>query len=790
MTVTDEVQGTELVLEKELRLALVLYGGVSLAIYMHGTTKELHRLVRASARPAGDADAPPTEKFYRELLLAKATGEQVRTRVVVDLIAGTSAGGINGVYLAKALAHDLSQDSLRDLWLDRGDIGGLLRGWRAVPWQWRVPWVLATLPWAPALRGDAMAGWLHEALEGMDPPADRPPATLLPPGHRLRLYVTLTDFAGYARRLPLGDPPVVTDHRHRHVMEFRHGDGDGDFTPDALDNAALAFAARATSCFPGAFGAVSFAGFTRALRRARGRDLDLSPLEQRRVFRHYPLAGAAVRAAHFVDGGVLDNRPFGHVIEGIRQAPAGVEVDRRLLYLEPSPTPEADATAGAAPADGRPPGPLMTVLGSVTGIPRHEPIIDEILDVGRINERVGQIQDVIRTNWSAIATCVEDALQGFDLSDPPADPADARLAAWHDAIHAEAVAQVGFGHAAYTRAKIGDAVDRWAATLCHLARYPEDCPQAGLIRLAMRTWARDAGLFPEQSPELTDRQIAFLRDFDLGYGRRRLRFVIDALSWWYDPETEPDFTVPSRGQLDDGKARLYASLGRLEATMHGEGIPAELRARIDAVFGAGALADYLADGPDGHRRFLTDNRATLDGIVASFRAHLQERLAGFGAGVYAELHGLTAGWHPEARRRLLIRHLGFPIWDAVLFPLQSVAQLAERDAVELMRCSPLDSRLLTPPGDGPKLAGTAHHNFGAFFDRAGRERDYLWGRLDAAERLVGLLLGADHPERDQWCRLAFAAVLDEEADALPAAADLVAALRSQTGVAEGTEALA
>ena len=26
-------------------------------------------------------------------------------------------------------------------------------------------------------------------------------------------------------------------------------------------------------------------------------------------------------------------------------------------------------------------------------------------------------------------------------------------------------------------------------------------------------------------------------------------------------------------------------------------------------------------------------------------------------------------------------------------------------------------------------------HFGAFFDRAGREGDYLWGRLDAAERL-------------------------------------------------------
>ena len=35
--------------EKELRLALVCYGGASLAIYMHGITKEILKLLRASA---------------------------------------------------------------------------------------------------------------------------------------------------------------------------------------------------------------------------------------------------------------------------------------------------------------------------------------------------------------------------------------------------------------------------------------------------------------------------------------------------------------------------------------------------------------------------------------------------------------------------------------------------------------------------------------------------------------------------------------------------------------------
>src|SRR5204862_5366800 len=91
---------------KELRLALVCYGGSSLAIYMHGVTKELNRLVKGSALLASsDADlvdtGSPSEQAYAKLL-EELTGRDggVQTRVVVDIIAGTSAGGINGICLA------------------------------------------------------------------------------------------------------------------------------------------------------------------------------------------------------------------------------------------------------------------------------------------------------------------------------------------------------------------------------------------------------------------------------------------------------------------------------------------------------------------------------------------------------------------------------------------------------------------------------------------------------------------------------------------------------------------
>jgi patatin-related protein len=128
--------------EKELRIALVCFGGVSLAVYMHGISKEILKLVRASRALHGISDrakrakaafldnADPenreydTESIYFELL--REIGHKVELRVVVDVIAGASAGGINGTMLARALSHDLPLGPQRNLWLDNADVSVLL----------------------------------------------------------------------------------------------------------------------------------------------------------------------------------------------------------------------------------------------------------------------------------------------------------------------------------------------------------------------------------------------------------------------------------------------------------------------------------------------------------------------------------------------------------------------------------------------------------------------------------------------------------------------------------------
>src|SRR5690348_9932999 len=96
------------VASQDLRIGVVLTGGVSLAVWMGGVVAELHRLARGTGA-------------YRIL-----TG-LIRTNVSIDVIGGSSAGGVNGAVLAMALTHDTDASSVRDIWVERASLRDMLR---------------------------------------------------------------------------------------------------------------------------------------------------------------------------------------------------------------------------------------------------------------------------------------------------------------------------------------------------------------------------------------------------------------------------------------------------------------------------------------------------------------------------------------------------------------------------------------------------------------------------------------------------------------------------------------
>ena len=215
--------------------------------------------------------------------------------------------------------------------------------------------------------------------------------------------------------------------------------------------------------------------------------------------------------------------------------------------------------------------------------------------------------------------------------------------------------------------------------------------------------------------------------------------------------------------------------------MSGTGFDEALRGRYEACFDPDAMRKFMERAGFDSDAYVREHREQLDDLEVALRAYLKERMAGFTADLYVGLLLLTEGWNKERRWDLLVRYLGFPFWDVLLYPVQALSDVGERDSVEIVRLSPRDTHRIPVEGDArhKKLIGAEKGHFGAFLSRKGREQDYLWGRLDGAERLLGILLdGVDEADAKRWYDEAFGAILEEDEQAVPKAVDLVRHVRA------------
>ena len=764
--------------EKELRLALVCYGGISLAVYMHGVTKEVWKLVRAS-RAAFD-DAPPSggvEGVYRALLVQMAAASGTRLRVFTDIVAGASAGGINGVFLSRAITTGESLDPLTDLWLDKADVTVLLdpdaRPWSRLTKIWAVPlaWLMSRAPkntidstvergarsevraklsqfvrarwFAPPFGGKVFTGLLLDAFAAMAAQPKGP--LLLPSGQPLDLMVTVTDFTGHPERMRLNSPAEVMETEHRLLFSFRHSPGMADQLSDAVG---LAFAARATASFPGAFPPFSAREMDATL-AGRGERWD-----EREGFLDRQLS-ATSDCAHddrvLVDGSVLANAPFRPAIAALKQRPARREVDRRFVYIDPKPGRKAVSMGGKSAA-GELPGFFATIFKTLSDIPREQPIRDNVEALEALSSRIRRTRMIVEAMRPEVEERIEAALGRTFFLDKPTP---ARLAAWRASAHVKASGEGGYAFVSYSHLKLSLIVEELAevAADAHGATEQRDRTQ---WREAVWRAVRTSGIDRLGGKESTSAEVVgFFRSHDVAYRVRRLRHLARRL----------DEIVAGAGDVEAAaheamRAAIYESLGLYldrQSRDHYDGLDTAEHDHADA----SGLIERIA----GRR-----NLILVDGVA-------DERLA-------AALEAL-----PKAERRaLVLAYLGFAFYDAATLPLLQADSDGEFDAIKIDRISPDDASAIRPGGAEATLKGIQFNSFGAFFSRAFRENDYLWGRLHAAERLIAIVASSAPPGCElpgdvlrSLQRDAFRAILDEEEGRLMAVPGLVAEVRAEVG---------
>jgi patatin-related protein len=799
-------------LMREVRLGLVCYGGVSLAIYMHGVTKELYKLVRAAraferaydetggqvpadenpdkwlagapgASGAGAAPGCDSERAYFTALAVLAAHGAPLT-VNLDIIAGTSAGGINGVCLARALAEGRSLDGFRNLWLNDADLEELLAGHALFPWGPLKLWSklaesVVRLPWhkdSGVLDGDLMSRLLYQALDGMERTTD----SLVPDDESLDLFVTTTNVYGYDTVIPTGGGGIShTDKSYRQLLRFHYdkqpsGPAVAGSGADFDDVPALAFAARATASFPGAFPPVSLGTFVGALA-----ELGIGPAADAaaQIARHFVYGleyGASETGQWFMDGGVLDNGPFDHVLDAIAAKRADRATAREIVYIEPDPGPPPPPVQAT-------PDPEPTFAGTVWAaritIPQHTPLVGVLGQLETMNATISEVGTIVQAQQPQVLAHLDPGqLHG------EAEYEDVTAAA--GTVRATAQQLTGLGYATYARLRAQAVAEAFATSVAAELGFPAESNQASFVATVFSAWAR-------QQPDWQAADSCQLEDqlgaIDIPFRLRRAEFVLQGINERF-PGAGPSLQI----ELATMKSATWDLITQLRA-LQGQ-VATDVHDQATALFGPQALSQegYLANpetfaatGPGGHGTELKQlYQACRDAVERA-------SVTGSSQDLWEALTEGTKDWDRDARAELLSRYVGFPVWDALIFPVVWLARLPQLTPVSVQRFSPLDATCLKAvDGDGKpkqdtsaKLDGTSIDHFGAFFKQPWRENDYLWGRLDGAELVMRLLSRQSEAAADltRPLRSALEAILDTERDGLSHIGPVVQALTAQAG---------
>ncbi len=799
---------------------------------MHGISKEILKLVRASSALHGiadrgrrtsasffdhvDRDDPEydTEQVYFELL--REIGRSVELRVVVDIIAGASAGGINGTMLARALSHDLPMDALRRLWLENADVSVLLSAdARAGTWS---KWFLTPFIWAasktgrfrsiadlevrqklslfvrsrwfkPPLDGRIMAALMYDAVTSMGAPKSAR-ASLLPSGHSLDLFVTLTDYYGHHQLVQIHDPPLIHEQEHHHVLRFsyrRHPSGEIESDFELASAAGLAFAARATSSFPGAFPPARIVEMDEVVAQRR----DTWPRRAEfiaRCFHAHLRSGVDPTTAPFIDGSVLNNRPFQVAISAIHGRPAYRQVDRRLVYIDPHPAPEV------APRHHKMPGFFATIRGAMSDIPSSQPVIDELNWVLDFNEQVRRLASIIESARPHVSELVAGVITGtFDR--PISAP---ELRAWREQVNSHVARGAGFAYEAYVRLKLASVRAFVARLIVKLRGVPMQSPLSRVVAEIVDVWAErkrivyartESAALQTEAPtaaQLPD-WVKFLLTFDVQYRERRLHFLIEGQNRLYQLLGQDRFAGLDPGVVDRLKRDFYGRLDALRRRQDAAFFSPQLRDLVADIFPAAPSAGEVKHLPSYARLFVEQHLGKIDRLVDRLATEIN--LDASTRDLDELLATLEPGrWQPDARREVIVNYLGFPFWDVLTFPVTSGREIGELNEILVDRISPQDVRALKGFEGIESLKGVGFAHFAAFLSRAYRENDYLLGRLHALDRLIDIVCdsaGID-PAHDGIDVLAlkqrgFTLILDAEEEHLVHSHELISALRRSVG---------
>jgi hypothetical protein len=345
----------------------------------------------------------------------------------------------------------------------------------------------------------------------------------------------------------------------------------------------------------------------------------------------------------------------------------------------------------------------------------------------------------------------------------------------------------------YVRLMIGEALAYLSRLIATVCGHAPNSPRARWGAAVLEIWARQQGIerrdYPIPPGATSEAELplpmTFLVNLNLDYRYRRLYFVIHTINRFYPRLGDPKFRGVTSGTLDIFKRAVYGCLERLRAREGVDFLSSQCCTAIRDLFQRQDPEDMRPETLPDAGTFVQQHAPPMTAVIDEIGR--QGNFVGFNEDSDAVLS--SPAFHalgPACRHGLLISYIGFVFWDIIVLPMlgsRTQHKLGELGEIIVDRISPDDATTIRSSDATASLRGADFAHFGAFLSQSARENDYLWGRLDAADRLFDLLASASARdvapalEVRAFKKRAFEAVLAEEEARLVNVPDLLGRLR-------------
>jgi patatin-related protein len=745
---------------REIQLGLVVYGGVSLAIYTHGICQEFYHAVRGRG-------------IYK---LVKALTD---ADLVVDVISGSSAGGINGILLAYAIANSNDREivdfsKFAKIWRNSGDLLKLLQK----PNLFKSPGA-----GNPQTESFDRQGLLTALIDGVDRKLTRSTQEWFSHTNELDLAIAGTDYLGKVDRIGDENKQNLGSKDHRAIFRLKHRQGRKEpFNPHYRDRSlprtpidtcqALVKLCQITAGTPVLLPLVEVDV------QDRKNLVDRQLVVWGKLTKQYALDLSTDRSdkLYFLDGGLIDNAPLSCLMKESYYRLPHRSSQRKLFYIDPAPEPVSVTGQLTSQKKSR----LEHIFQTVTlSIPIQQSITNDLRTIQEHNHKVRRYQTLID---QAELTLESQKI----LAD--ADRTQSQI---------------------YLRGRLFDFRDRNLPLLLQAdlgsqnSQYSVILEKIDRVLISKFTNSQDRNHYHK----LLDRFESQVIDLDVEYSIRQHFYLVDKIS----DLLSTDLTGTVRDQLEHLSKQLSCNIKLLEV----------IRASLELLLSDRAVSNYfyylLNQEPNDRRlralvyelifrlhRFLLDGRRfpaftpndlsapNLEPIplnfwldlptvaadcdrerwlsqtkISSIFAQLKQRIAELQQST--DLHRLI--WtdrHLEYTQdgnqnfpsilnqinlaaEVLINQLDTPkadlllkqwstfvVLDRELYPFEYLTSLNEKEIINPICISPDTAQLGVGNGQdiNTKLSGNKLYNIGGFFKKSWKLNDLLWGRLDGLNRIL------------------------------------------------------